>query len=499
MPLDDTSSPGSTIAPPHNLSAEAAVLGAILFDNNAYQRVADILRSTDFYAPAHQELYEVASLMIQQGRIADGVTLREHFEKAEKLTEIGGARYLEQLLDSAAFGAEVGDYARMIRDLAMRRSLVGIGSDLQGRALNPSHEEDGERQIELAERQLFDLAERGATGRGFTSFSEALTESLKTAEAAFKREGKIAGIPTALRDLDEKLGGLHRSDLIILAGRPSMGKTSLATNIAYNAASAYRAEMQEDGSRKTVDGAIVGFFSLEMSSEQLATRIVAERTGITTHRIRQGDLEKSDFERLREATEELQNLPLYIDDTGGISISQLAARARRLQRSVGLDLIVIDYLQLITVNTGNSNANRVQEITQITTSLKALAKDLNVPIIALSQLSRAVEQRDDKRPQLSDLRESGSIEQDADVVMFVYREEYYLARTEPGADPNDPASNEKWSKWRQRMDEVYGKAEVIIGKQRHGPIGRVELAFDSNVTRFGNLSHDQKGYGVDLE
>ena len=497
MPLDDA--PAATIAPPHNLSAEAAVLGAILFDNNAYQRVADILRPSDFYAPAHQELFDVSATMIQQGRIADGVTLREHFEKAEKLTEIGGARYLKQLLDSAAFGPEVGDYARMIRDLAMRRSLVGIGSELTGRALNPTPEENGERQIELAERQLFDLAERGSSGRGFTTFSEALTESLKNAEAAFKREGKIAGIPTVLRDLDEKLGGLHRSDLIILAGRPSMGKTSLATNIAYNAAAAYRAEVQDDGSKKTVDGAIVGFFSLEMSNEQLATRIIAERTGITTHRIRQGDLDKSDFERLREATEELQNLPLYIDDTGGISISQLAARARRLQRSVGLDMIVIDYLQLITVTSGNANANRVQEITQITTSLKALAKDLNVPIIALSQLSRAVEQRDDKRPQLSDLRESGSIEQDADVVMFVYREEYYLSRTEPGADPSDPSSNEKWSQWRERMDQVYGKAEVIIGKQRHGPIGRVELAFDSNITRFGDLSRDQQGYGSDFD
>ena len=497
MPLDDA--PASTIAPPHNLSAEAAVLGAILFDNNAYQRVADILRPSDFYAPAHQELFDVSATMIQQGRIADGVTLREHFEKAEKLAEIGGARYLEQLLDSAAFGPEVGDYARMIRDLAMRRSLVGIGSELTGRALNPTPEENGERQIELAERQLFDLAERGSSGRGFTTFSEALTESLKNAEAAFKREGKIAGIPTVLRDLDEKLGGLHRSDLIILAGRPSMGKTSLATNIAYNAAAAYRAEVQDDGSKKTIDGAIVGFFSLEMSNEQLATRIIAERTGITTHRIRQGDLDKSDFERLREATEELQNLPLYIDDTGGISISQLATRARRLQRSVGLDMIVIDYLQLITVTSGNANANRVQEITQITTSLKALAKDLNVPIIALSQLSRAVEQRDDKRPQLSDLRESGSIEQDADVVMFVYREEYYLSRTEPGADPSDPSSNEKWSQWRERMDQVYGKAEVIIGKQRHGPIGRVELAFDSNITRFGDLSRDQQGYGSDFD
>lgn len=489
MPLDDhpQSEQKPQLAPPHNLAAEAAVLGAILFDNHSFQRIADYLQAGDFYAPAHQDVYDVASNMIQQGRVADGVTLREHFEKADRLTEIGGARYLEELLDSAAFGPEIVDYAKMIRDLAMRRSLINIGSEVQGRAINPTPEDTGEEQIQKAERQLFDLAERGASGKGFSSFSDALTQSLLMAEAAFKRDGKIAGVSTGLRDVDEKLGGLHRSDLLILAGRPSMGKTSLATNIAYNAAAAYRAEVQDDGSKKTVEGAVVGFFSLEMSNEQLATRILAERTGINAHKIRQGDLRKEDFEKLSEGTEELQNLPLYIDDTGGISISQLAARARRLQRTVGLDLLVIDYLQLITVNNGGGQANRVQEVTQITTSLKALAKDLNIPILALSQLSRQVEQRDDKRPQLSDLRESGSIEQDADVVMFVYREEYYLARSEPGADPNDVASNEKWTKWRERMDQVYGVAEVIIGKQRHGPIGKVELAFDSNITRFGNL------------
>lgn len=488
MPLDDnTPREDTALTPPNNLSAEAAVLGAILFDNAAFQRISDLLRPTDFYAPAHQELFEVSQTMIQQGRVADGVTLREHFEKAEKLADIGGAQYLAALLDSAAFGPEVVDYARIIRDLALRRELVGIGGEVQNRALTPEQNEDGTSQIERAERQLFELAERGSTGRGFASFSEALIESLQAAEAAFKRDGKIAGLETHLTDLDEKLGGLHKSDLLILAGRPSMGKTSLATNIAYNVASAYRAEVQEDGSRKTVKGGIVGFFSLEMSSEQLATRIVAERSGINTHRIRQGDLDAKAFEKLREATEELQNLPLYIDDTGGLSISQLAARARRLQRSVGLDLIVIDYLQLITVTGGNSNTNRVQEVTQITTTLKALSKDLNVPILALSQLSRQVEQRDDKRPQLSDLRESGSIEQDADVVMFVYRESYYLERTEPAADPSDPASNEKWTKWRERMDHVYGTAEVIIGKQRHGPIGKVTLAFDAEITRFADL------------
>lgn len=481
---------------PHNLSAEAAVIGSILYDNNAFQRIADILRPTDFYAPAHEEIFTACQLLIQNGRVADGVTLREQFEKDERLTAIGGATYLANLLDSAAFGPEVQDYAKMIRDLAMRRELINIGAGVQSRAQTHDRESDGSQQVELAERELFALAERGSTGRGFASFSDALTESLQMAEAAFKREGKIAGVATELDELDYMLGGLHGSDLVILAGRPSMGKTSLATNIAYNAAAACRRETQEDGSKKSMAGAVVAFFSLEMSSEQLATRILAERTGINAHKIRQGDLDKHDFETLREGTEELQNLPLYIDDQGGISVSQLAARARRLHRSVGLDMIIIDYLQLLTGTSGKASENRVQEVTQITTTLKALAKELNVPVMALSQLSRAVEQRDDKRPQLSDLRESGSIEQDADVVMFVYRESYYLERTEPQADPSDLASNEKWAAWRERMDQVYGTAEVIIGKQRHGPIGRVVLSFDANVTRFGNLAKpsDQGDY-----
>ena len=470
---------------PHNLSAEAAVIGSILYDNNAFQRVSDILRPTDFYAPAHQEIFDACQMLIQNGRVADGVTLREQFEKDERLTQIGGAQYLADLLDSAAFGPEVQDYARIIRDLAMRRELINIGAGVQSRAQHHDRDVDGTQQIEMAER--------GSTGRGFSTFSEALTESLQMAEAAFKREGKIAGIATALDDLDHKMGGLHKSDLIILAGRPSMGKTSLVTNIAYNVSAAYRGEKQEDGSTKTIEGGKVAFFSLEMSSEQLATRILAERTSINAHKIRQGDLDKHDFETLREATEELQNLPLYIDDQGGISVSQLAARARRLQRASGIDLIIIDYLQLLTGTSGKSDVNRVQEITQITTTLKALAKELNVPVIALSQLSRQVEQRDDKRPQLSDLRESGSIEQDADVVMFVYRESYYLERTEPQADGGDPAAADKWAAWRQRMDEVYGTAEVILGKQRHGPIGKVVLSFDANVTRFGNLARASQG------
>ncbi|MEM9738330.1 MAG: replicative DNA helicase [Pseudomonadota bacterium] len=472
---------------PNNLAAEAAVLGAILFDNNAYQRVTELIRPEDFYAPAHQEIYSTAASLIEQGRVADGVTLRENFERTDQLSAIGGATYLADLLESAAFGPEVTDYARIIRDLAVRRALLNIGSGMTGRALNPETGQGGSDQIEVAERELFALAERGSSNRGFTEFGSAVRQSLEMAEAAFKRDGKIAGIATHLEDLDHKLGGLHKSDLLILAGRPSMGKTSLATNIAYNAAAACRREIQEDGAKKTVDGAVVAFFSLEMSAEQLATRIIAERTGISSHKFRSGELQAQDFDKIRDAVAELQNLPLHIDDTGGLSISQLAARARRLHRTVGLDLIIIDYLQLITSASGKGSDNRVQEITQISMALKALAKDLDVPVIALSQLSRQVEQRDDKRPQLSDLRESGSIEQDADVVMFVFRESYYLERTEPQADPGDPSSSEKWARWRERMDQVYGTAEVIIGKQRHGPIGKVTLAFDANVTRFGNL------------
>lgn len=489
MPKDhETTAPDA----PNNLVAEAAVLGAILFDNNAYQRVTELLQPKDFYAPAHQEIYATCAALIEQGRVADGVTLREHFERNDQLSAIGGAAYLAELLESAAFGPEVTDYAKIVRDLAVRRELLNIGTGMRQRALVPPERTEGTDQIELAERELFALAERGSSNRGFTDFGSAVRQSLEMAEAAFQREGKIAGIATHLDDLDYKLGGLHKSDLIILAGRPSMGKTSLATNIAYNVAAACRREKQDDGSLKSVDGGVVAFFSLEMSAEQLATRIIAERTSISGHKFRSGELDERDFDKIRDAVTELQNLPLHIDDTGGLSISQLAARARRLHRTVGLDMIVIDYLQLITSGSGKGDSNRVQEITQISMALKALAKDLDVPVIALSQLSRQVEQRDDKRPQLSDLRESGSIEQDADVVMFVFRESYYLERTEPQADPGDPNSSEKWTRWRERMDQVFGTAEVIIGKQRHGPIGKVTLAFDANVTRFGNLDQGQQ-------
>lgn len=495
MPKDHEtiSSQSSQIVPPNNVAAEGAVLGAVLFDNNTFMNVRDILRTTDFYAPAHQAVFEVCQQLIDSGRVADGVTLREHFDREDRLKEIGGASFLTTLLEYAAFGPEVADYAKLIRDLAIRRELITIGSGVQNRAIRPEQNEDGASQIETAEKELFQLAERGTTHRGFNKFSVALTDAIEMAEAAYKRDGKIAGISTGLVDLDKKLGGMHRSDLIILAGRPAMGKTSLATNIAFNAARDYRFETQDDGSKKTVEGAIVGFFSLEMSNDQLATRIISEQAEISSHKIRQGDISAPEFDKIREASQNIQHLPLFIDDQGGVTIGQLSARARRLHRTAGLDLLIIDYLQLLSSNNVRSSDSRVQEITQITMALKALAKELNIPILALSQLSRQVEQREDKRPQLADLRESGSIEQDADVVLFVYRESYYLEREEPKNDKErDSDSNDKWIEWADRMDRVNGLAEIIIGKQRHGPIGTAELAFDPQYTRFGNLTRGEE-------
>jgi replicative DNA helicase len=471
---------------PHNLAAEAAILGAILFDNNAYHRVSEILNDTDFYAPGHQLIYQVISAFVPNGKIADGLTLHDDFHKRGKLEEIGGAPYLADLLDRAAFGPEIVDYATIVRDLAIRRELIDIGAEMVSVANTPGEDRPGDRQIESAEKKLSALAMRGSARGGFKGFDFAITESIKMATAAFQRDGKIAGISTGLSDLDHKLGGLHNSDLLILAGRPSMGKTSLATNIAYNVAKVFKEEMNENGQRELKDGGRVGFFSLEMSCEQLATRILAEVSGVQSHRIRQGDLENHEYAKIRDAAAELESLPLYIDDTGGISISQLSARARRQKRSEGLDLLIIDYLQLITGSGARKGESRVQEVSEITMGLKALAKELNIPIIALSQLSRQVEQRDDKRPQLSDLRESGSIEQDADAVLFVYRESYYLERQEP--EEND----EKFQTWMERMDRVRNIGEVIISKQRHGPIGRVELYFDSNITRFSNLERHHR-------
>src|SRR5215469_2252664 len=468
---------------PHNVEAEQGLLGAILVNNDAFYRVSDFLQAKHFFLGVHQEIYETASSLIRMGKVANPVTLKTFVTEAD----LGGmtvSQYLARLAAEATTIINAQDYGRTIYDLSLRRDLIGIGEEMVNVAYDAPVDFTPRTQIEDAERRLYELAESGRYDGGFQKFSQALTIAVDMAAKAFQRDGKLSGISTGLRDLDTKMGGLQPSDLIIVAGRPGMGKTSLATNIAYNIARAYVPELQADGSTKALNGGCVGFFSCEMSGEQLATRILAERSGIPSSHIRRGGISELDFEKIRECSIELQSLPFYVDETGGLSIAQLMARARRLKRQKGLDLIVVDYIQLLTGSGKRGSENRVQEITEITTSLKALAKELNVPIIALSQLSRQVESRDDKRPQLSDLRESGSIEQDADVVLFVFREEYYLANKEPRA------GTPEYEKWQLDMSLVHGKAEVIIGKQRHGPTGTVELHFDGSVTRFGDLSHD---------
>jgi replicative DNA helicase len=371
----------------------------------------------------------------------------------------------------------------LIYDLALRRDLIRIGGEISNTA-NTDPETDARDQIEHAEAQLYTLAENGTASTGFVNFSDALRGAIEMAAEAYDRDGGLAGMSCGLIDLDQKLGGLHPSDLLILAGRPSMGKTALATNIAFHVARHYAWEPQPDGTKKTVNGGVVAFFSLEMSAEQLAMRLLAEASGVSSDRLRKGEIDASEFGRVRDAAMEIQESPLYIDATGGLSIAKMVARSRRLKRQIGLDLIVVDYLQLLTTD-GSKGDNRVQEVSMITQGLKALAKELGVPILALSQLSRQVENREDKKPQLSDLRESGSIEQDADAVMFVYRESYYLGRAEPNT--NDSA---KHMEWQEKMDQVDGMAEVIIGKQRHGPIGTVRLSFNADLTKFGNLARD---------
>ncbi|MGA0544354.1 replicative DNA helicase [Brevundimonas sp. VNH65] len=475
-------SPDAVAVPsmPHNLEAEQALLGALMFDNGVFERLSDRLRGTHFYEPFHQRLYDAIEDHIRQGLLAEPTILMERFKQDPAFAEFGGLRYLADLMDRAPPGANAPDYARVVYDLALRRELIRVGGDIIKEAPDP--ERAAIDQIEQAELTLYSLAENGQPSSGFVSFSNALSGAVQMAAEAYQRDGKLAGLATGLDDLDQKLGGLHPSDLLILAGRPSMGKTALATNIAFNVARSYRWEPTPEG-RKTVSGGVVAFYSLEMSAEQLAMRILADASGVSSDKLRKGEIDASDFGKVRDAAIEIGESPLYIDATGGLSISKLAARARRLKRMEhGLDLIIVDYLQLVTVGEGNGQKNRVQEVSEITGGLKALAKELGVPIIALSQLSRQVESRDDKRPQLSDLRESGSIEQDADCVMFVYRESYYLGRAEPRE------GSEEHLKWQEDMDRVKGTAEVVIGKQRHGPIGIVKLAFHDDTVKFGNLA-----------
>ena len=474
--------PGRPLAP-QNVEAEQALLGAIFVNNEAFYRVSDFLLAEHFYEPIHQQIYEVIGKLIRGGKAATPITAKTYLP-GDILPELTIAQYLARLTAEATTVLNAGDFGQAVYDLYLRRKLISIGERMVAIAADPNIDLPSVKQIEEAEGELFELAEKGQHNGGFQPFTEALTEAIKMAGEAYQRDGSLSGLATGLVDLDRQMGGLQKSDLIIVAGRPGMAKTSLATTIAFHVAQHWRHEIQPDGHRKTIDGGQVGFFSLEMSAEQLATRILSAQAEISSADIRRGNIHESQFTRLVDVSNMLAQVPLYIDDTGGLSISQLAARARRLKRQKGLDLLIIDYVQLLSGSSKRSSENRVQEITEITTTLKALAKELEVPIIALSQLSRQVESRDDKRPQLSDLRESGSIEQDADVVMFIYREEYYLKNKEPKEGTPEHIT------WQSDMEKVFGRAEVIIGKQRHGPTGSVQLSFEGQYTRFGNLQHD---------
>ena len=465
---------------PHNIEAEQQLLGAVLTNNDIYDRIASLVKAEHFFEPVHARIFEIAVARIQKNALVSPVTLKGYLEDDEGLKSLGGPAYLARLAGAAISAFAARDYAQMIYDLAVRRELMRLGQDITARAKTIEVDNDPKDQIVGAEQRLYTLGEQGTVEKGFVSFLKATTEAVQSALAAYQREGGLAGISTGLIDLDKKLGGLHPSDLLILAGRPSMGKTSLATNIAFNIAKAYKRGKRPDGSEGAVEGGVVGFFSLEMSSEQLAARILSEASEVPSENIRRGDMTEAEFRRFVEAAKALESCPLYIDDTPAVPISQLAARARRLKRTHGLDVLMVDYLQLVRPATAKDS--RVNEVSEITQGLKAIAKELNIPVVALSQLSRQVENREDKRPQLSDLRESGSIEQDADVVMFVYRDEYYKEREKPGDHELD-----KMAAWQEVMEQVHGKAEVIIGKQRHGPIGHVELSFEGRFTRFGNL------------
>ncbi len=458
---------------PANLEAEQALLGSILVNNDIIDEISSFVNSNIFYDPAHVKIYEVIENLNSKGMIANPITLKNFFEKDNMLEDVGGTEYLVKLTRFSGSVKQAIDYAKIIHEMYLRRELVQISDNLNAETLNTtSHEQNAEKIIEETERSLFQLAERGSFSQSFIPFTKALDQTIEMATIAMQNDQGLVGVPTGLTDLDQKLGGLHKSDLIILAGRPSMGKTALATNIAYNAA---------QNILKRQEKSSIAFFSLEMSSEQLSTRILSEQARIKSDDIRRGKVTEEEINRYIETSRNIYNLPLYIDETPAITIATLSNRARRIKRLFGLSLVVVDYIQLMRSNS-NKNDNRVQEISEITQGLKALAKELAVPVLALSQLSRAVEQRDDKQPQLADLRESGSIEQDADVVMFVYREEYYLERKQPKLGSIEHAE------WQSKMNDVNGLADIILGKQRHGPTGTVKVEFEGIYTKFKDLA-----------
>ncbi|MFN4087663.1 MAG: replicative DNA helicase [Alphaproteobacteria bacterium] len=478
-------------SPPANTEIEIALLGAILVNNRAYEKVSEFLLAEHFADRAHGRIFEACGKLIERGQQATPATLRRYFENDADLTEVGGARYLAEIAAAAFNIIDAEDYGRTLYDLHLRRSLIELGQDVVNEAFGADLDSNAVQQIEKAEHRLFELASTGQMEGGFQEFGRTLVKALQMAESAFRREGMLTGVTTGLEGLDRLLGGLQRSDLVILAGRPGMGKTALATNIAFNAARAAFDETDERGNRTRVEGHIVALFSLEMSAEQLALRILAEHSGVSSDRVRRGAITGDEFQKVFVASQEIARSRIFIDDTPALSVSALRTRCRRLLRTQGrLDMIVVDYIQLMRGSPGARQENRVQEISEITRGLKGLAKELDVPVLALSQLSRAVEQREDKRPQLADLRESGSIEQDADVVMFVFREEYYLGRKEPAEGTAEHAE------WQAEMDKVHNMAEVIVAKQRHGPTDKVRLLFEAELTRFGNLA--PTGMGGDV-
>ncbi len=482
--------------PPTNLRAEQALLGALLANNKAYERVSEFLLPEHFADPIHGRIFQSIARRLEQGQLADAVMLKAEFEHSGVLDEVGGTAYLAQLLAAMVGIINAGEYGRAVHDAWLRRQLIDIGETVVNNAFGAEPELDAAGQMEAAEQSLFDLAAKGNHDGGFVSFERALTGAIEVAERAYQRSGGVSGLSTGLRDLDKKTGGMHPSDLLILAGRPGMGKTALATKIAFGAARALMDEARQQDPQ-AVPKASVAIFSLEMSAEQLATRLLSEEARISGDRIRRGDIAQKDFDRFVQVSREIGSLPLHIDDTPAITLSAMRTRCRRLKRTKGLALIVVDYLQLMRPAAGTRQENRVQEISQITQGLKALAKELDLPVLALSQLSRAVESREDKRPMLSDLRESGSIEQDADVVMFIYRDEYYLQQRAPKqlAFDNDEKFHAAVDKWQRDMEQVHNRAELLIEKQRHGPTGKIDLFFEGEFTRYADLDlHHDDGH-----
>ncbi len=479
--------------PPSNLAAEQALLGALLANNRAYERVSDFLVSEHFIDPINGRIFQAISRRIERQELADAITLKAEFEHSGVLDEVGGTAYLAKLLSSMVGIINAGDYGRAIYDSWLRRQMIDIGETVVNNAFGADPELDGSKQVEAAEQSLFNLAAKGGDSGGLITFEKALVEVIKTAEKSFGRAGGLSGLSTGLRDLDNKTGGLHPSDLLIIAGRPGMGKTALATKIAFGAAQNILREARAIGP-DVMPKSTIAIFSLEMSSEQLAGRLLSENSRISGDRIRRGDIGQRDFDKFVQVSRELSSLPLLIDDTPAISMSALRTRCRRLKRTRGLSMVMIDYLQLMRPAVGTKFESRVLEISMITQGLKALAKELAVPVIALSQLSRAVESREDKRPMLSDLRESGSIEQDADMVMFVYREEYYIQQRAPKeiAFKSDQEFHTAVEKWQSDMEKVHNRAEVIIEKNRHGPTGSIGMFFEGEFTRFADLDlhHD---------